>query len=194
MLSNLPSIRVEVDQSSRRHQPSAMPPVITAEHIRMGSALIQISAAELGRKAGVAATRISRCEKGSGVPQRVTVATLNKIREALEAEGVEFPAEGEGWTGAGQDIVEPVPMPMALREAIAGVCRCTTSSACKAEQIRATLCQHRVSPASETNRSRNTIFSDPGPDAPTPSEKSGLAWISHRRGVHRGSDSEKIVL
>jgi transcriptional regulator with XRE-family HTH domain len=73
-----------------RRQPAAMPPVITAEQIRMARALLRLSAAELGRKAGVAATTISRCETGSGVPQRVTVATLNKIREALEAEGVEF--------------------------------------------------------------------------------------------------------
>jgi DNA-binding XRE family transcriptional regulator len=73
-----------------RRQPAAMPPVITAEQIRMARALLRLSAAELGRRAGVAATTISRCETGSGVPQRVTVATLNKIREALEAEGVEF--------------------------------------------------------------------------------------------------------
>ena len=33
----------------------------------------------------------------------------------------------------------------------------------KPKQIRATLCPHRASPASETNRSCNTIFSDPGP-------------------------------
>ena len=33
---------------------------------------------------------------------------------------------------------------------------------CKSKQIRATLCPHRASPASETNRSCNTIFSDPG--------------------------------
>jgi len=44
----------------------------------------------LGHRARVATTTISRCEAGSGIPQRVTVATLNKIREALGAEGVEF--------------------------------------------------------------------------------------------------------
>jgi len=73
-----------------------MPPVITSEQIRMARALLQISAAELGRRARVAATTISRCERGSGVPSRVTIATLNKIREALEAEGVEFISGGNG--------------------------------------------------------------------------------------------------
>ena len=42
---------------------------------------------------------------------------------------------------------------------------------CKAKQIRATLCLHRESPASETNRSRNTIFSDPGPRCTYPFEQ-----------------------
>ena len=45
---------------------------------------------------------------------------------------------------------------------------------CKAKQICATLCLHRDSPAFETNRSRNTIFSDPGPRCTHPFEKSGL--------------------
>jgi transcriptional regulator with XRE-family HTH domain len=72
------------------------PPVITAEQIRMARALLRMSAAELGRRAGVAATTISRCEAGSGIPQRVTVGTLNKIREALEAEGAEFTTGGNG--------------------------------------------------------------------------------------------------
>src|SRR5438034_7966481 len=52
---------------------------------------------------------------------------------------------------------------------------------CKAKQIRATLCLHRDSPASETNRSRNTIFSDPGPRCTYPFEKSGLAAITAKK-------------
>src|SRR5215469_3663352 len=81
---------------NRDRQPAAMPPVITAEQIRMARALLRLSAAELGRRAGVAATTISRCEAGAGVPQNVTTGTLTKIREALEAEGVEFITGGNG--------------------------------------------------------------------------------------------------
>ena len=46
---------------------------------------------------------------------------------------------------------------------------------CKAEPIRATLCLHRVPLASQTNRSRNTIFSNPRPRCTYPFEKSGLS-------------------
>src|SRR5260370_15596107 len=53
---------------------------------------------------------------------------------------------------------------------------------CKAKQIRATLCLHRDSPASETNRSRNTIFSDPGSRCTYPFEKSGLGPTSPIHG------------
>ena len=46
---------------------------------------------------------------------------------------------------------------------------------CKSKQIRATLCLHRASPDPETNRSRNTIFSDSAARCTYPFEKSGLA-------------------
>ena len=39
----------------------------------------------------------------------------------------------------------------------------TPLDGCKPKQIRVTLCLHRVPLGSETNRSCNTIFSDPGP-------------------------------
>jgi hypothetical protein len=51
---------------------------------------------------------------------------------------------------------------------------------CKTEQIRATLCLHRAPPDSETNRSCNAIFSDPGPRCTYPFEKSGLVPV-HKR-------------
>src|SRR5215469_13788258 len=49
--------------------------------------------------------------------------------------------------------------------------------ACKAEQIRATLCLHRDSPDPETNLCRNTIFSESRPRCTYPYEKSGLASL-----------------
>src|SRR5215469_1604734 len=52
--------------------------------------------------------------------------------------------------------------------------------ACKAEQIRATLCLHRDSPDPETNRCRNTIFSESRPRCTYPYEKSGLALLPSR--------------
>lgn len=68
----------------------------TAEQIRAARALLRMSAAELGRRAGVAASTIARCEAGDGIPQKVTVSTLEKIQRALEAAGVEFIAGGNG--------------------------------------------------------------------------------------------------
>jgi DNA-binding LacI/PurR family transcriptional regulator len=53
------------------------------------------SAAELARRARVSPTTVARCEAADGVP-RVQVGTLERIRAALEAEGIEFTQNAGG--------------------------------------------------------------------------------------------------
>jgi hypothetical protein len=57
----------------------------------MATALLRLTAAQLGRSAGVAASTIAR-----GRDPAVSVRTLEKIRRALEAAGVEFLAGNNG--------------------------------------------------------------------------------------------------
>ena len=76
----------------RRSQPLAMP---TADQIRAARALLRLSAAQLARMAGVAASTIARCEAGSGIPA-VGIRTLQKIQQALEDAGIEFTRENAG--------------------------------------------------------------------------------------------------
>jgi predicted transcriptional regulator len=61
----------------------------TGGQIRMARAQLRLTAAQLARVAGVAASTIARCEAADGIPP-VSVRTLNKIRKALEDAGVEF--------------------------------------------------------------------------------------------------------
>ena len=78
--------------------------------------------------AGAAEIELYRSETGyyrdnlmSGEPSVWVALQKTGGEPPVEIRGVTAdPAEGEGWTGAGQDIVEAVPMPTALREAIAG--------------------------------------------------------------------------
>ena len=78
--------RERLAAGGRRPQPSGMP---TAEQIRAARALLRWSAAELARRARVSPTTVARCEKGPGIPP-VQTGTLEKIRLAFEAAGVEF--------------------------------------------------------------------------------------------------------
>jgi hypothetical protein len=47
------------------------------------------SAVELARRASISPTTVVRCERGQGIP-RVRIETLERIRNTLEAAGVEF--------------------------------------------------------------------------------------------------------
>jgi transcriptional regulator with XRE-family HTH domain len=76
----------------QRPQPQAMP---TGEQIRAARALLRWSAAELARRAHVSPTTVARCEGANGVPP-VQVGTLERIRRALEAAGVEFTQNAGG--------------------------------------------------------------------------------------------------
>jgi hypothetical protein len=62
------------------------------------------SVVELARRAGVAWRTIQRAElAGSAVP-RMHIATLEKIRDALEAGGIEFLQASQRSNGGGPDI------------------------------------------------------------------------------------------
>jgi DNA-binding XRE family transcriptional regulator len=80
--------------TSRSTQPQGMP---TGEQIRAARALLRWSAAELARRARVSPTTVARCEAADGMP-RVQIGTLERIRDAFEAAGVEF-TQNAGTTG-----------------------------------------------------------------------------------------------
>jgi len=82
--TNLTDSRLAARQ--QRSQPQTMP---TGEQIRAARALLRWSAAELARRARVSHNTVSRCEAVDGVP-RVQTATLERIRHAFEAAGIEF--------------------------------------------------------------------------------------------------------
>jgi transcriptional regulator with XRE-family HTH domain len=73
-------------------QPAAMP---TGEQIRAARALLRWSAAQLARAAGVSWRSVQRAESAVGVP-RMHTATLDAIRRALDAEGIEFLQNSNG--------------------------------------------------------------------------------------------------
>ena len=75
-----------------RPQIPAMP---TGGQIRMARALLRLTTAQLARLSGVAPSTIARCERVDGLPP-VSIRTLEKIKTALEAAGVEFIAGNNG--------------------------------------------------------------------------------------------------
>jgi transcriptional regulator with XRE-family HTH domain len=93
MLQHISPAPSRLAAPQRRPQLPAMP---TGEQIRAARALLRWSAAELARRAHVSPTTIARCEAADGVP-RVQVGTLERIRAALEAEGIEFQQNAGGF-------------------------------------------------------------------------------------------------
>lgn len=72
--------------------------MITGIQIRCARAALDLSADELAKKVGVAAKTVRRLEAAADVPQ-TTTATMQKIKAALEAAGIEFvgtPEDGPG--------------------------------------------------------------------------------------------------
>ena len=63
--------------------------MLTTQQIRMARGALRWSAQRLSDEAGVALKTIQRIEKLNGVPSSHT-QTLNAIRTALEAAGIEF--------------------------------------------------------------------------------------------------------
>lgn len=72
--------------------------MVTGVQIRAARCALNWSAEALANAAGIAAKTIRRIEASEQIPQ-TTVGTLTKIREALEAAGIEFigtPDDGPG--------------------------------------------------------------------------------------------------
>jgi transcriptional regulator with XRE-family HTH domain len=65
---------------------------ITPEQIRAARALLRLEQAELAERAHVSVVTIRRLEAERG--ERVTLATLTGVREALEQAGAEFIPDG----------------------------------------------------------------------------------------------------
>jgi transcriptional regulator with XRE-family HTH domain len=69
---------------------------MTGDQCRMARAALGWSAQELATKAGVGINTVNRFESGASQPRGVT---LEALRGALEAAGVEFIAENGGGAG-----------------------------------------------------------------------------------------------
>ena len=63
--------------------------MISAEQIRAARALLDISARELQDLSGVPLRTIQRFERAAGIPPSRS-GTLERVKEALEAAGIEF--------------------------------------------------------------------------------------------------------
>jgi transcriptional regulator with XRE-family HTH domain len=72
--------------------------VITGPQCRAARALLGWSVQELSELSGVSARSIHTCERALGVP-RMTVATIERIQQALERGGVEFIQRSNGGVG-----------------------------------------------------------------------------------------------
>jgi transcriptional regulator with XRE-family HTH domain len=66
----------------------------SGSQIRAARGLLGISAAELAERAGVTWKTIQRFETAEGVPPNRS-GTLDKVRAALEAQGIEFLGDPE---------------------------------------------------------------------------------------------------
>ena len=76
--------------------------MITSAQFRAARGLVGWSQQELAKKAGVGTVAIHQLESGSSQPRR---ATLDVVRRALEAAGVQFIDENGG--GAGVRLQKP---------------------------------------------------------------------------------------
>lgn len=72
--------------------------MITSGQIKAARALLGMTAAKLAEVSGVAYTTIVRIESAEGVPAG-NIKTLNQVRGALEAAGIEFIGTPESGAG-----------------------------------------------------------------------------------------------
>jgi predicted transcriptional regulator len=82
-----------------------LPAMLTSAQIRGARGLLNWSAADLARRAGVSWKTIQRAEgaPGGGVP-RVHAETLDKIERTLEEAGVDIIPESQGSPGGGPGV------------------------------------------------------------------------------------------
>ncbi|MBT1155887.1 helix-turn-helix transcriptional regulator [Aminobacter anthyllidis] len=71
---------------------------ITGAQIRAARALVNWSAKELAKTAGIGVATVSRAEVEDGTTS-LTAANVRAIRQALEAAGVEFVSKNGGGVG-----------------------------------------------------------------------------------------------
>ncbi|WAX94917.1 helix-turn-helix transcriptional regulator [Aminobacter sp. NyZ550] len=71
---------------------------ITGAQIRAARALVNWSAKELAKTAGIGVATVSRAEVEDGTTS-LTTANVRAIRQALEAAGVEFVSKNGGGVG-----------------------------------------------------------------------------------------------
>lgn len=71
--------------------------MITGSQIRAARALLNITAEELAKKSRVSYATIHRMEASDSVPESYT-STLNKVKKALEKEGIMLTSEN-GYVG-----------------------------------------------------------------------------------------------
>jgi transcriptional regulator with XRE-family HTH domain len=77
--------------------------MLTSAQIRAARGLLNWSAAELARRAGVSWKTVQRAESAEGVP-RMQVETLEKIQRTLDAAGIEIIPESRGSHGGGPGV------------------------------------------------------------------------------------------
>jgi transcriptional regulator with XRE-family HTH domain len=83
----------------RTPQPRRM---VTAAQIRAARALLNWSAKELARRAGVSWRTVQRAERPEGA--NMQLRTLQKIEAALDAAGIEIIPESRGSHGGGPGV------------------------------------------------------------------------------------------
>lgn len=65
----------------------------------MARGYLRWSVADLAKRSGVGESTVKRMEGPDGEPDGVTIGKLRKVREALEAAGIEFIPENGGGPG-----------------------------------------------------------------------------------------------
>lgn len=101
MLENAPSVHAVIARRSPSPHHLVMP---TGDQIRAARAMLNWTVGRLSEAAGVSWRTIQRAElSGAGVP-RMHIATLEKIRDALEAAGIEFLHANQRSPGGGPGI------------------------------------------------------------------------------------------
>jgi len=63
--------------------------MLSVEQIKAARAFLGWSAADLAERSGVGTTTLRRYEMGKGIPN-ATIATLTRLKVALEEAGIEF--------------------------------------------------------------------------------------------------------
>ena len=72
---------------------------MTAEQLRAARAMLRMEQSALAAASGISVETVKRLERMEGQLSETRVATINALKSALEAAGVEFIAENGGGPG-----------------------------------------------------------------------------------------------